>query len=189
MKRPSNVPTTVLAAALVTLSVAVGCGHEDTKPAAVPTITSTTVTQTTLSPASPGKANSTIFLSDSLRKACGITKIEDVKDAPKFDFNKDDILPDDRAVLAQVAQCLTTGPLKGRQVKLVGRADLRGTQEYNMALGERRSNAVLNYLAAMGVSSSQMRETSRGSLDSTGSDEASWRTDRRVDIDVLDATP
>ena len=53
-------------------------------------------------------------------------------------------------------------PLKGRSVKLVGRADPRGTQEYNMALGERRSNAVLKYLAALGVGAGQMTETSRG---------------------------
>jgi peptidoglycan-associated lipoprotein len=77
--------------------------------------------------------------------------------------------------------------LKGRSVRLVGRADPRGTQEYNMALGERRSNAVGKYLAGLGVGSGQMSETSRGALDATGSDEAAWRKDRRVDLDVLDA--
>jgi peptidoglycan-associated lipoprotein len=187
MKNKSHLSNTVLAAALVTFSVATGCGHEETKPAVTPTTTSAPAA--TLSPASPGKANSTIFLSDALRKACGITTIESVKDAPKFDFDKSAILPEDRDVLAQVAQCLTSGPLKGRNVKLVGRADPRGTQEYNMALGERRSNAVVKYLAGLGVGTGQLRETSRGALDATGSDEAAWRQDRRVDIDILDTTP
>ena len=95
----------------------------------------------------------------------------------------------DRDALAQVAQCLTTGPLKGRSVKLVGRADPRGTQEYNMALGARRSSSVMNYLVALGVPSTQMRETSRGALDATGSDQAAWQADRRVDVDILDAAP
>ena len=98
-------------------------------------------------------------------------------------------MPDDRDVLAQVAQCLTTGPLKGHSVKLVGRADPRGTQEYNMALGERRSNAVVKYLSGLGVGAGQLRETSRGALDATGNDDATWRQDHRVDIDVLGATP
>jgi peptidoglycan-associated lipoprotein len=140
-----------------------------------------------LAPASPGKTNSTVFLSDRLRKACGITTIDTVKEAPKFDFDKNAILPEDRDVLAQVAQCLTIGPLKGRSVKLVGRAAPRGTQEYNMALGERRSNAVLKYLGGLGVATTQLSETSRGALDATGSDEAAWHQDRRVDIDLLDA--
>jgi hypothetical protein len=44
-----------------------------------------------------------------LRKTCGITAIEGVKEAPKFEFDQSAILPEDRDVLAQVAQCLTTG--------------------------------------------------------------------------------
>ena len=137
---PSRTPAMVLAAAFATLCAATGCSHPQTQPAAVPTTSS--VAPVVLAPASPGKASSTIYLSDRLRQACGITAIESVKEAPKFDFDKNAILPEDRDVLAQVAQCLTTGALKGRSVRLVGRADPRGTQEYNMALGARRSNAV-----------------------------------------------
>ncbi len=174
--------------ATVALSfLAAACSHETPKPA-TPTTTSVVAPTTTLAPASPGKANSNIYLSDRLRKECAITTVESVKEAPKFDFDQNAILPEDRDVLAQVATCLTTGPLKGRSVRLVGRADPRGTQEYNMALGERRSNAVLKYLGGLGVGTSQLSETSRGALDATGSDEAAWRTDRRVDIDLLDAT-
>ena len=120
-----------------------------------------------------------------MRAACAITTIESAKEAPEFSFDQSAILPEDRDVLAQVATCLTTGPLKGRSVKLVGRADPRGTQEYNMALGERRSNAALTYLTGLGVPTAQLSETSRGALDATGSDEAAWRMDRRVDIDIL----
>ena len=175
-----------LGTSLLSLGLAAGCGHEDPKPATAPT-TTTMAQPTAMAPAAPGKTNSSIYLSDQLRKACGLTTIESVKEAPKFDFDQNAILPEDRDVLAQVAQCLTTGPLKGRQVKLVGRADPRGAQEYNMALGEHRANAVLRYLTGLGVSGSQLAETSRGALDATGSSEATWRQDRRVDIDVADA--
>ena len=126
-----------------------------------------------------------MYLSDRLRAACGITSVETVKETPKFDFDQTAILPEDRDVLARVAVCLTTGPLKGRSVQLVGRADPRGTQEYNMALGERRSNAVERYLGGLGVPAAQLTETSRGALDATGNDEAAWRQDRRVDIDLV----
>jgi peptidoglycan-associated lipoprotein len=173
-----------LAALLLTLSIT-GCA-EEAKPAAVPT--TAVVTAPPLAPATPGKSNSTIYLSDRLRKACGITTVDTVKDTPKFNFDQSSILPEDRDVLALVAQCLTTGALKGRTVRLVGRADPRGTEEYNMALGERRASSVMKYLAAMGVGAPQMQDTSRGALDATGSDTAAWQQDRRVDIDLLDAT-
>ena len=59
-------------------------------------------------------------------------------------------------MLEQVARCLTTGPLKGRHVELIGRADPRGEVEYNMILGESRASTVNKYLAALGVSPEQM---------------------------------
>jgi peptidoglycan-associated lipoprotein len=183
------------AVGLVTLQSALGCSHQTTTPMPATVFTTTTTTTSAAAPSSavgassPGKPSSTIYLSDRLRAACGITEIASVAEAPKFDFDQDVILSEDRDVLAQVAQCLTTGPLKGRRVKLVGRADPRGTPEYNLALGEHRSFAVLSYLTGLGVPTAQMTETSRGSLDATGNDEATWRQDRRVDIDVFDTTP
>jgi len=176
------------AAILVTLSTAVGCAHEESKPAAVPTTAVVILPMATLAPASPGKEKSTIYLSDRLRKACGITTVDTIKETPKFGFDQSAILPEDRDVLALVARCLTTGPLKGRSVRFVGRADPRGAQEYNMALGERRANAVMKYLGALGIGAPQMSDTSRGALDATGRDEAAWREDRRVDIDLLEGT-
>lgn len=182
----SILSTLALAAALATVSLATGCGHEQTKPAVVAT-SSAVPPAMSLAPASPGKSNSTIYLSDRFRQMCNITTMESAKAAPKFDFDQNAILPEDRDVLAQVAQCLTTGPLKGRSVKMVGRADPRGTTDYNMALGERRANAVLKYLTGLGVASSQLSETSRGALDATGNTDAAWKLDRRVDVDLLDA--
>jgi peptidoglycan-associated lipoprotein len=176
------------AAILVTLSAAAGCAREEHKTAEVPTTAVVILPAARLAPASPGKEKSTIYLSDRLRKACGITTVDTIKDTPKFAFDQSAILPEDRDVLALVAQCLTTGALKGRSVRFVGRADPRGTQEYNMALGERRANAVMKYLGALGVGAPQMSDTSRGALDATGTDDAAWREDRRVDVDLLEGT-
>jgi peptidoglycan-associated lipoprotein len=185
MSTRGRLSTFYVGAAVATLSLVIACAHDGPPPPARATV----LTSAPLASAAAGTPGSTIFLSDTFRASCGITAIESQKEAPKFDFDSNAILPADRDVLAQVAKCLTTGPLRGRNVNLIGRADPRGTQEYNMALGSRRSNAVMSFLAAMGVPGAQMRETSRGALDATGSDETAWQADRRVDVDVLGATP
>jgi peptidoglycan-associated lipoprotein len=102
--------------------------------------------------------------------------------APKFDYDRSDLQPGDREVLTKVAECLTTGPLKGRTVELVGRTDSRGESQYNLALGALRAGAVADYLAHLGVERTHVAVTSRGELDAEGMDENGWQLDRRVDI-------
>ena len=101
---------------------------------------------------------------------------------PTFDYDKEELSPEDRAVLDQLATCLTSGALKGKGVNLVGRADPRGTEEYNLGLGSRRAGAVSTYLSRLGVSEPQLAVNTRGALDATGTDESGWQKDRRVDI-------
>jgi peptidoglycan-associated lipoprotein len=85
-------------------------------------------------------------------------------------------------VLKQLADCFSTGPLKGRQMRLVGHADPRGEPEYNLTLGGRRADNVKSFIAKQGLAEEQMSTTSRGEMDATGTDEASWARDRRVDV-------
>lgn len=166
--------------ALAALSlVAVGCGSP--KPATEPSTSQTVATAAP--PAARNGAEPAVHLSSDLERACKIV-VGSVSEAPKFDFDDAALLPEDRAVLDQVAKCVTTGPLKGRALKLTGRADNRGTAEYNMALGEHRANAVQRYLAADGVAQPKLHETSRGELDAKGNDDTARKTDRRVDIDL-----
>ena len=124
-----------------------------------------------------------VHVSDELAKACRI-RFDDADRAPKFDFDDDALLPEDRAILTQLARCVTSGPLKGQKLALTGRADPRGETEYNMILGDNRAATVVNYLALLGVDGRVMVSTSRGELDAEGSDEETWRRDRRVDIAV-----
>lgn len=124
-----------------------------------------------------------VHVSDDILKACKI-QLDNVSRAPKFDYDDSDLLPEDRDVLEQVAKCVTTGPLKGRHLSLVGRCDPRGEAEYNMILGEHRAESVHDYLAKLGVDPLALAKTSRGNLDAEGTDEDSWRTDRRVDISL-----
>jgi peptidoglycan-associated lipoprotein len=91
-------------------------------------------------------------------------------------------LPADETVLRQIGECFSTGPLHGRELMLVGRADPRGTVEYNDALGERRASNVASFLTNTGISRDRIEVTSRGKLDAVGRDEAGWAIDRRVDV-------
>ncbi|HEY1960708.1 MAG TPA: OmpA family protein [Polyangiaceae bacterium] len=102
--------------------------------------------------------------------------------APHFDFDESALSSEDTAVLQQVARCLTNGPLAGRHLQLIGRADSRGPTEYNFVLGANRASTVGKYLEQQGVESLRMNQTSRGELDAKGTDDATMRDDRRVDI-------
>jgi peptidoglycan-associated lipoprotein len=124
---------------------------------------------------------SSLSVSDELATACKLN-FNDIKSAPKFDFDRSALAADDDAILSQIAACVTTGPLAGRALQLIGRADPRGESEYNMALGTRRASSVGDFLAGRGVNSSNVEMSSRGKLDATGDDEAGWQRDRRVDI-------
>lgn len=125
----------------------------------------------------------TLAVSADIIAACGI-KAAASAGSPKFEYDKDELTAEDRAVLDQIATCLTTGALKGRAVDLIGRADPRGTEEYNLGLGSRRAGSVSAYLGRLGVGQPQMMVTTRGALDATGTDEAGYAQDRRVDIQL-----
>src|SRR5262249_17974781 len=131
--------------------------------------------------AAPTPVSPNLAVADDLGKQCRL-HFDDRPQAPKFDFDQFQLLPEDRDVLAQVATCIAPGPLQGRRLQRVGRADPRGTEEYNLALGDRRAHSVVDYLTHLGVGSTQVATTTRGALDAQGRDEASWRIDRRVDL-------
>ena len=124
-----------------------------------------------------------IHVSGDVASACGL-KATQMEANPKFDYDKDDLTKDDRAVLDQIATCMTTGALKGKAVQLIGRADPRGTEEYNLGLGSRRAASVSQYLVRLGVGQPQLAVTTRGALEASGTDEAGWKQDRRVDVQL-----
>lgn len=69
-------------------------------------------------------------------------------------------------------------------VRLEGHADERGTREYNLALGERRANAIRAYLVAQGAARSQIEVISYGEEKpaNMGHNESAWAQNRRVEI-------
>ena len=98
-----------------------------------------------------------------------------------FDFDKALLKPESRAALLEHAAALNSSP---RSVRLEGHADERGTREYNMALGERRANAVKEFLVLQGVSGGLIEVISYGEerAASYGSNDSAWEMNRRVEL-------
>jgi peptidoglycan-associated lipoprotein len=177
--------TTVLASLL--LACALGCSKDKAKQTTTPT--SPADTTAAAKPAKPAPnitadqpVSPSLAVSADIAAACGLKAPGAT--APKFDYDKDELTEPDREVLAQLATCLTTGALAGKSVLMIGRADPRGTEEYNLGLGSRRAHSVSQYLVRLGVGQAQLEVTTRGAIDATGTDEAGWKQDRRVDVQL-----
>ncbi len=97
-----------------------------------------------------------------------------------FDFDSDVLAPAARDVVQANVRCMRQ--LGITAVHLTGYTDPRGTEEYNLALGERRARTVRDYMVALGVDAGAIDISSMGEEMSRGTDEASWRLDRRVDV-------
>ena len=102
-----------------------------------------------------------------------------------FDYDKSDIRSDARNILAENAKGLTDHPTA--TIRIEGNCDERGTDEYNLALGQRRADAARDYLVNYGISTSRLSTISYGESRpvSKGHDEASYSQNRRDDFSIL----
>lgn len=98
-----------------------------------------------------------------------------------FDFNISEIRSDQRSTLEELAACFKN---ETGTVIVEGHCDERGTEEYNLALGDRRANAVVKYLIRMGVPAKTLRAVSKGELQPAvnGSNEDAWSKNRRAEF-------
>ncbi len=176
---------TMFFSALTLLTMA--CGGTDPKPAAAPEATPSAAPATSVNTApSAAKVDSDptkgqLNISDAIRKACGLTDSEAF-----FAYDSANVRPADKAILRKLAECFTKGPLKGREMRLVGHADPRGEEQYNLALGGQRADNVKRILVTEGMTEAKASTSSRGEMDASGQDEAGWTRDRRVDVALGD---
>ena len=112
-----------------------------------------------------------------------------------FKFDSSAIRPEDELALQVQAAYLTSELGRGQDIRLEGHTDKRGTRTYNLSLGERRANAVRNYLVTQGVGSRQAdSDDARFEVISfglekpirEGSDEEAYRENRRTEIFLED---
>ncbi|MEZ4468357.1 MAG: peptidoglycan-associated lipoprotein Pal [bacterium] len=99
-----------------------------------------------------------------------------------FDYDRHNIKPNQRGKLDAIAACLkgdNTAPMR-----IEGHCDERGTEEYNLALGERRADAARRYLQSKGVDAGRLSTVSFGENRpaANGSNEAAWRQNRRAEF-------
>src|SRR6478752_9430884 len=109
---------------------------------------------------------------------------QNVGDRVYFDTDMSNIREDGRATLAKQAEWLKK--YTNYPIMIEGKCDERGTREYNLALGERRANAVRQYLVAQGIPANRIKTISYGKErpEVVGSDEGSWARNR-VGISTL----
>jgi peptidoglycan-associated lipoprotein len=101
-----------------------------------------------------------------------------------FDFDKSAIRPDAARVLQASAEWLTAHA--DRTLLIEGHCDERGTEQYNLALGDRRAKAAMDFLAAHGVAARRITVVSYGEQrpQCTGHDEQCWGRNRRAHFGV-----
>ncbi len=122
-----------------------------------------------------------VFIESPLAAACGIT----LPPAAFFEFDSANLDVAANSSLQEVATCLTTGPLAGRKVELVGHTDPLGDDEYNRQLGRSRAQSVQEFLKTKGVSEANLVTRSMGEAKAMAADPEVWPVERRVDIRLL----
>ena len=106
--------------------------------------------------------------------------VVNVGDRVFFGFDQSDLQPEAQDTIEKVVAWMQTYP--DVTLTIEGHADERGTREYNLALGERRANAVRSYMVALGVPDSRLTTISFGKERPAvlGSNEAAWAQNRRA---------
>ncbi|MBV9250116.1 MAG: peptidoglycan-associated lipoprotein Pal [Acetobacteraceae bacterium] len=106
--------------------------------------------------------------------------VANVGDRVFFDFDRSNLKPDARATLDRQAGWLQK--YGSVNVQLAGNCDERGTEEYNLALGQRRANSARDYLVARGVQGARISTISYGKDRPTalGSNEQAWAQNRNA---------
>ena len=183
---------TILAAVpLFALGLTAGCAHQQSQartanatPAAPPSAPA--VAQST-----PAASNScSRDLDCAANEICLDNRCQDVAShlsactsvRVHFGLNDSDITTADRSDLDRAARCMKAD--RGLHIAIQGNADERGTEEYNLSLGDRRAHAVAGYLRSLGASESQLQTVSYGEERPLCAehDEACWAQNRRADL-------
>jgi peptidoglycan-associated lipoprotein len=102
-----------------------------------------------------------------------------------FDFDSSVVKSSEQSKISSVAEALKAAP--ANKLRIEGHCDERGTEGYNMALGERRALALREYLMNLGISGNRIQTVSYGESRpvAQGHDESAWRLNRRGEFILL----
>jgi peptidoglycan-associated lipoprotein len=101
-----------------------------------------------------------------------------------FDFDSSNLKPAERAKIKEAKDYIDKNPQ--HRILFEGHCDWRGTDEYNLSLGDRRATAAKKYLISLGLPADKVEANSKGSLEaSKNADDATMAKDRRAEIIIL----
>jgi len=132
--------------------------------------------------AGSGTAQSNVATVDLSKSAAGAANGVLTQRVVYFDFDSFVVKDEYRPMLEAHAKAL--GANRGKRMTLEGHTDERGGREYNLALGQKRADAVLRTMVLLGVQETQLEAVSFGEEKPAvqGSDEAAWAKNRRVEL-------
>lgn len=165
------------------LIFAVGCTKKYTKPAEETRTSDEQVKMDVITPTEDEVVDEVVIAKDEPIVEEELSAVEKARSIFKdvlFDYDKYDIRPDARPVLDSVAAFLDKE--KSLSIVIEGHCDERGTNEYNLALGEKRAKAAMKYLQARGISSSRMLIITYGEEKPlcTEQGDSCWQSNRRA---------
>ena len=175
----------VCALVIVLTGAFAGCSSTPVAPAPVETATATTPPTTSAAAGSSGASGAvasssvtTVNLAPHLDPSSPISKERSVY----FDYDDFSVKNEYAGLIERQGKYLLSKPTL--TVKIEGNADERGSAEYNLALGQKRAEAVLKALKIYGVKDTQMEAISWGRErpKATGHDELAWAQNRRADL-------
>ena len=102
-----------------------------------------------------------------------------------FDFDRSNVRPDDAAILDEKLAVLQRNP--NLRIQVTGHCDERGSDEYNLALGNRRALAAKRYLTDRGIAESRIMTSSMGEERpiAMGANEGAWAQNRRDEFTII----
>jgi peptidoglycan-associated lipoprotein len=168
--------------ALLAMSAAVACGPKKVASTPVPP-------EPTAAPPAPAPTNTPAPVEDeySKLKKMPIDEIDRLKlfGDVHYDLDKSDVRDADKSVLQKNADVLKKFDFL--KIKIEGHCDERGSVEYNLALGERRAKAAVDYLGGLGVTSDRLQTASYGKEVPLCSEhnEDCWARNRRGHFTVI----
>ena len=184
---------------LMLIALVAGCAHKpeaknDTQPAAANA--SATPASGTTAPTATADKSCSSDLDCGSKQLCIRARCVDISaDLAEcshvrvhFQLNSSDLESSELTALQRSARCLKADT--ALHVTIEGNADERGTEEYNLALGDRRATGVAKYLESLGASEAQLRTVSYGKENPlcTEHDEACWARNRRAELSAADKT-
>lgn len=185
--------TRLLPFLLLAVSAAVACSHKPpvTQPAATPGPNQDSINAENARRDSIARADAA--RRDSIARAqADADKLRNAKDAATkaltqviyFDFDSDALKDDARSSLDAKITILNANPAV--RLRVAGNTDERGSDEYNLALGQRRAASAKRYLTDHGIAGDRIDIISYGEERpvATGHDESSWSQNRRDDFEI-----